>query len=60
MEEMRKIKQMIANSHAQIEANKDVKVEVEVTVVPKKVEVSHGQQHLTNTEESPLKSIYLI
>jgi energy-coupling factor transporter ATP-binding protein EcfA2 len=46
MEEMRKTKQMITNSQAQIEANENVEFEVEVTV-PKKVEIPAGQ-FLTN------------
>jgi energy-coupling factor transporter ATP-binding protein EcfA2 len=46
MEEMRKTKQMITNSQAQIEANENVEFEVEVTV-PQKVEIPAGQ-YLTN------------
>ena len=46
MEEMRKIKEMIANSQVQIEANESVLFEVEVTV-PTKVEIPEGQ-YLTN------------
>ncbi|EFX66157.1 hypothetical protein DAPPUDRAFT_219145 [Daphnia pulex] len=46
MEEMRKTKQMITNSQAQIEANENVEFEVEVTV-PQKVEIPAGQ-FLTN------------
>ncbi|EFX66160.1 hypothetical protein DAPPUDRAFT_30866, partial [Daphnia pulex] len=46
MEEMRKTKQMITNSQAQIEANENVEFEVEVTV-PKKVEIPAGE-YLTN------------
>jgi energy-coupling factor transporter ATP-binding protein EcfA2 len=45
MEEMRKTKQMITNSQAQIEANENVEFEVEVTV-PQKVENLRG--YLTN------------
>ena len=46
MEEMRKTKQMITNSQAQIEANENVEFEVEVTVAQKR-EIPAGQ-YLTN------------
>lgn len=46
MEEMRKTKQMITNSKAQIDANENVEFDVEVTM-PKKVDNPVGQ-YLTN------------
>ncbi|KAK4015791.1 hypothetical protein OUZ56_030762 [Daphnia magna] len=45
MEEMRKTKQMIANSEAQIDANQNVEIEVEISV-PQKVANERG--YLTN------------
>ena len=47
MEEIRKIRQAMVDNQAQIEANVDVQIEVEVTE-PQKIDISHTGRFLTN------------